>query len=59
MVEGLMSVDGRKVSIVLCTGVGFGVFWFVWGKYGFWWGVLYGVFWETWLGYRLAEWLLR
>lgn len=38
------------------TGAGFGVFWFVWGKLGFWWGVLYGIFWPVWAGYRITEW---
>ncbi len=41
------------------SGVGFGVWWFVWGAKGFWWGVLYGLFWPIWGGYRLAEWLFR
>jgi hypothetical protein len=39
-------------------GVGLGVWWFVWGAKGFWWGVLYGLFWPVWAGYRLADYLL-
>ena len=42
----------------LAIWVGLGVFWFVWGHYGFWWGVLYGLCWPVWAGYRLAEALL-
>ena len=42
----------------LDIGIGAGVFWAVWGKYGFWWALLYGTLWETWFGYRLASWLL-
>ena len=41
------------------TSAGIGVFWFVWGKLGFWWGVLYGIFWPVWAGYRIAEWAWR
>lgn len=37
------------------AGFGFGVFWYAWGKVGFWKAVLYGVFWIPWLGYRVAE----
>lgn len=44
---------------VFGAGAGFGVFWFVWGKLGFWWGVLYGIFWPIWAGYRIAEWAWR
>jgi len=40
------------------SGVGLGVFWGVWGVYGFWWGLLYGFFWPVWFGYRLAMYLL-
>jgi len=40
------------------AGLGSGVFWFVWGYYGFWWGILYGLFWPMWIGYRIAEYLL-
>ena len=42
----------------LSLEVGIGVWWFVWGVKGFWWGVLYGIGWETWLGYHLAIWLM-
>jgi hypothetical protein len=37
---------------------GLGVFWNIWGAYGFWWGVLYGLWWPTWVGYWLAGMLL-
>jgi hypothetical protein len=37
------------------AGFGFGVFWYAWGKVGFWWAVVYGIFWVPWLGYRVAE----
>jgi hypothetical protein len=40
-------------------GVAIGVWWYVWGLYGFWWGVLYGLFFPVWLGFRLAEFLLK
>jgi len=40
-------------------GIGPGVLWAVWAKYGFWWGLWYGFFWVPWLGYRVAEWMLR
>lgn len=48
----------QSVTATLASGVGFGVWWYVWGLYGFWWGVLYGVFWQVWAGYRLAMHLL-
>lgn len=35
-----------------------GVFWYVWGLYGFWWGLAYGLFWQIWLGYRIAAYVL-
>lgn len=38
--------------------IGVGVWWYVWGLYGFWWGALYGIGWEVWVGYRLASYLL-
>lgn len=41
------------------VGIAWGVFWFIWGHYGFWWGVLYGLFWPIWVGFRMAEWLTR
>jgi len=40
------------------VSVGLGVFWFVWGAKGFWWGLWYGAFWPSWVGYRLAAWLM-
>jgi len=39
-------------------GVSLGVWWYVWGVYGFWWGVCYGIFWPVWIGYRVAAYLL-
>lgn len=48
-----------EVRVVGNLGVGFGIFWVAWGKFGFWWGVLYGACWPIWLGYRLAEYLLK
>lgn len=38
--------------------IGVGVFWFIWGHYGFWWGVLYGLSWPFWVGYKLAAFLV-
>lgn len=38
--------------------IALGVFWYTWGLYGFWWGLVYGAFWPMWIGYRLAEYLL-
>jgi hypothetical protein len=43
------------VTIGGFAGFGLGVFWYAWGKVGFWWAILYGVFWIPWLGYRVAE----
>jgi hypothetical protein len=40
------------------VGIGIGVWWYIWGTYGFWWGVLYGVFWEVWVGFKLATYLV-
>ena len=40
------------------AAIGVGVWWYVWGLYGFWWGVLYGTCWQIWVGYRLAVYLL-
>lgn len=52
-----------RVSVENISGlrwlVSAGVFWFVWGARGFWWGVLYAVFWPVWLGFRMAETLWR
>jgi hypothetical protein len=52
-----MSAD-RTVRVTWWPGVGLGVWWYVWGAHGFWWGVLYGFFWPVWAGYRLARYLL-
>lgn len=43
---------------LLGGGVGVGVFWYVWGIYGFFWGLAYGLWWPVWIGYRLAQYLL-
>ena len=51
--------DAIKIFRIRIAGVSYGVFWFVWAKYGFWWGVLYGLCWPVWVGYRLAEYLLN
>lgn len=48
----------NSMTIYGFGGVGCGVFWYVWGVHGFWWGVFYGLFWHYWLGYRLAFYLL-
>lgn len=47
--------SGNGLAIVRIAGVGLGVFWYAWGKVGFWWALVYGVFWPTWVGYRIAE----
>lgn len=39
-------------------GLAIGIWWYVWGIYGFWWGVCYGLFWPIWVGYRVAAYLL-
>lgn len=39
--------------------IAIGVWWFVWGVKGFWWGALYGLGWPVWLGYRVAEYALK
>lgn len=44
----------QTVSATVPFGVGFGVFWFVWGVHGFFWALLYGAFWPLWVGYRVA-----
>ena len=46
---------GGPVTIGGFAGFGFGVFWYAWGKVGFWWALVYGIFWVPWLGYRVAE----
>jgi len=55
----------KVVNTVTTTSVGGfslsvagGVFWYVWGVYGFWWGLLYGFFWPVWVGYRMAWYFL-
>lgn len=50
--------SSRTVRAAFPTGIGIGVWWFVWGAKGFWWGLLYGMCWPIWIGYRLAAWLL-
>ena len=59
-----MAIDSRNhcktaTFLTLQTSVTFGVWWNVWGVYGFWWGVWYGLFWEIWVGYKLSEFLLK
>jgi len=49
---------GNHMTYGAFSGLGFGVFWYVWGVYGFWWGVCYGIFWPIWLGYRMAQYFL-
>jgi hypothetical protein len=50
-----MAENVTKVTYSLVPGgVGLGVWWFVWGVKGFWWGVWYGMFWPVWAGYHLA-----
>lgn len=48
----------QTVSISGVAGIGLGVFWVAWGKFGFWWGLAYGLFWVPWVGARFAMWLL-
>jgi hypothetical protein len=51
--------DEREVIVRSgLAGFGLGVWWYVWGVKGFWWGLLYGFFWPIWLGYHVAELLL-
>jgi len=54
----MTNIESRVVTYSF-SAIGWGVLWYVWGLYGFWWGLLYGVFWQVWVGYRLAEYLLR
>lgn len=50
---------GRTTSVgTFGLSVAIGVWWYVWGVYGFWWGVCYGFFWPVWLGFRLAAYAL-
>lgn len=51
--------DRGRVTVVGTTSVSIGVFWYVWGAWGFWWGVLCGLGWPVWLGYRLAKHLVQ
>ena len=51
--------DKRSYHYSLPTfWVALGVFWYVWGAKGFWWGVFYGLFWKFIAGYHLAAWLV-
>lgn len=52
-----MSDNSTTVRAAFPFGIGLGVWWFVWGVKGFWWGVLYGLCWPIWIGYRLAAFL--
>lgn len=58
MCEECKSSAWNSVSTI-SFGIACGVFWFVWGRLGFWHGVGYGLCWHEWLGYRLAEYLWR
>ena len=40
-------------ELMLSLGIG----WFIWEKFGFWWGLLAVFVWPAWLGYRLAVWV--
>lgn len=51
--------ESKTVAALPKLGIALGVWWYVWGLYGFWWGVCYGLFWPEWVGYRLAAFLLR
>lgn len=53
-----MSSEQTVYRVGAPAGIGLGVLWYVWGLYGFWWGLLYGIGWPTWAGYRLAMYLL-
>lgn len=53
-----MTTTTTRMRATFPFGIGFGVFWYVWGHLGFWWGVLYGACWPVWIGYRIAAWLL-
>jgi hypothetical protein len=53
--KGRASSGSGPITVGGFAGFGFGVFWYAWGKVGFWWAILYGVFWIPWLGYRVAE----
>lgn len=44
-------------AVVPWTGIGWGVWWYVWGTKGFWWGVVYGMFWPIIAGFRFAAWM--
>lgn len=64
-VEENSAMKVRVVNTVTTTSTGLfalsvaiGVWWHVWGIYGFWWGVCYGFFYPIWLGYRLAAYAL-
>jgi len=53
--KGRASSGSGPITVGGFAGFGFGVFWYAWGKVGFWWAILYGVFWIPWLGYWVAE----
>lgn len=56
-VKVVNTVDTKSAGGFVLS-VAIGVWWYVWGIYGFWWGVCYGFFWPVWLGYRLAAYAL-
>jgi hypothetical protein len=50
--------DTNTIHVAGTGGIGIGIWWYVWGIYGFWWGALYGIGWPIWVGFRLAKYLL-
>lgn len=50
--------DVQNVRVSGLLGINLGVFWYVWGLYGFWWGVLYGIGAPVWIGFRIASYFL-
>lgn len=52
------TTENRLIFGVPSLSIAIGVWWYVWGVYGFWWGVFYGFFWPVWIGFRLAHYLL-
>jgi hypothetical protein len=56
---GMMSDNNHVTYFAIpSVSIAIGVWWYVWGAYGFWWGVLYGLFWPIWLGFRIAAYLI-
>jgi hypothetical protein len=48
----------KRFVNAISLGIAFGVFWHIWGIYGFWWGLLYGFFWVLWVGYKLSAYVI-